>query len=156
MDEFPERFYMRLEIAFGYLLMVGIPAWLAVFVIRGGLSWSEAAVLGLVVRMFILLAIGLVFFGVVVAAFPTRLGPEGIRSYDFWGRYGNIRWDDIKRVDPRNYAGLRYLRIESAGGTYVLLPLWVRDRLRLLGRIRDLAGPESPLTQTLDLVTSRP
>jgi hypothetical protein len=147
MDDYPERFYSRFETYLGWALLYGVPLWAGIYVYRGGLHAGAPRALFLAAQLLILC---LAVIGVAVAAFPVRIGQGGIRSYDFWGRHFALQWDDIKKVEPRNYLGMRYLRVESAPGTAVFIPLGLRDIRGLRERVRQLAGSGNVLTCALD------
>ena len=88
--------------------------------------------------------------GAIVAAYPIRIGPPGVRSYDLWGRYSQISWGEIRSVEAKNYLGFHFLRVQSTDGRSVILTPWVRDLEGFLNRVSELAGPENALAQSLE------
>lgn len=110
-------------------------------------DWDVSLAGGLIALLVILC---LACAGSMVAAFPIWIGESGIRSYDVWGRYSNVPWSEITGVEQRNYVGFRFLRIDSSNRPAVLVTLRIGDPQGFSNRVRELAGPENPLTQALE------
>jgi hypothetical protein len=147
MEGYPERFYTRFEVLLGWFALVGGPIWAIAIVAPTHRHWDAQLVLEVVA---LLAALCIVCAAAVVAAFPVRIGRAGIRSYDMWGRYSSVPWNDIKRVEPRNYVGFPFLRIVSVSGRVVYVTTWIRNPDIFLNRVGELAGAENPLTRALE------
>jgi hypothetical protein len=64
-----------------------------------------------------------------VTYFATKVGANGIRGFDVFGRKRFMRWDDIGAVRAINLGGLKYLRAFSADGHRpIWLPLFLENR----------------------------
>lgn len=67
-------------------------------------SYTDLAALGITAAIFYgVLAIIVLLF---IAAFPTGVGPLGMRGYDGFGIYREIRWDEMTRVKYVRIAGI--------------------------------------------------
>ena len=98
-----------------------------------------------------LFALGLVVFNLVVAVLvvflcKVHVGDWGIRSFDFWGRYHEVGWDEMTEFRSGNMLGLRYLRVRTADRSATLwLPLFLVDQVGFHEIIREQAGANHPL-----------
>src|SRR5688572_12565927 len=136
MDEYPERFYTRFDALLIWFASVGAPIWAAVLLGLNPRGWDVSLACALIA---LLVSLCLVCAGVMVAAYPIRIGESGIRSYDVWGRYFNVPWCEITDVERRSYVGFRFLRIDSSDAPSVLVTLRIRNPDTFLMRVRELA-----------------
>src|SRR5207248_309599 len=70
--------------------------------------------------------------GVVTALlYRVHVAPWGLRSFDAWGKYHDVTWDEMTEARPINLLGLRYLRVRRAGGgSWLWLPLFLAEQQR--------------------------
>jgi hypothetical protein len=86
----------------------------------------------------------------LVRLFKIHLGPAGLVGFSFWGEYDQVGWQDIVRVRPFNFCGLRYLRVYSANRPRPLwLPLFLTDTHSFSEAVHAWAGLENPLAVAL-------
>ncbi|MCA8963179.1 MAG: hypothetical protein KDC38_21805, partial [Planctomycetes bacterium] len=57
--------------------------------------------------------------------FKVYASEQGIRCFDFWGRYHRTPWSAITGERPINLLGLRYLRIDAQDRVTIWLPLYL-------------------------------
>src|SRR5262245_36534973 len=137
------------------------------------LVWSVPLALGVIVVLVIrsegwgrvnwfalLLACGVAVVGifvldlvgtVLVILFRVFVSPEGIRCYDFWGRYHTVTWPDVVDVRPINMLGLKYLRVYAEDvSTPVWVPTFLTDQRGFDDLVRQYAGPGHLFTRAID------
>jgi hypothetical protein len=56
----------------------------------------------------------------------VNVSEDGLRCFDFFGRYHTIPWHAITHGRPINVGGLRYLRLYAPGHATVWLPLYLQ------------------------------
>lgn len=95
------------------------------------LAWSVGA------TMVILLALT----AGLALAFPISVSADGIRCFDFWGRYLVFRWSEIHRASPVSFCGLTYLRLYSPAATR---PMWLPLFLGRAEQFRDYVSSVAP------------
>jgi len=96
---------------------------------------------------------GLVAFGALVAI--TRLcsisvDENGIRAFDFIGRYHSCPWGSLSAAAPATVFGLAYLKVTSTASPRALwIPLFLEDNAGFLRLAERFGGPTNPLVQGL-------
>jgi hypothetical protein len=66
--------------------------------------------------------IALFFNYLMIRFFKITINSEGIRGYNFWGKYYFIEWESITETKHIRVVGLKYLRVFSKS---IKRPLWV-------------------------------
>jgi len=85
-----------------------------------GLAFGLLIVICLVALTLILLIQFISLF------FPVKVYKEGIRCYNFYGFYKNVRWNDIRYVTSLHTNGLKYAEIKVNGlKTKITIPLFL-------------------------------
>lgn len=105
---------------------------------------SVALVAGALVLLTLLLAWGL------ARLFPTRVGPGGVCSYNFWGLYRTLAWPEIHAVGHLRIPGLPYLLLRDEHGGTLYVPRFLVDPDQFRSRVRELAGEDHPLSRALE------
>ena len=82
--------------------------------------------------------------------FPTRVGPGGVRSYNFWGLYRTLDWGEIHDVGQLRIPGLPYLLLRDGQGGTLYVPGFLVDSDQFRWRVRELAGEDHPLSRALE------
>lgn len=156
----PEHEYFHLpvwsSVVFGTLAGV-VPGLVVATIWHRGNPPLDGALLGAGVGALI----GLGFSGLCVYLSPVRIGADGVRGSDYWGRSSTIAWRDIatvekynQRIDAGRYpflaTTLRYLIVTAVSGSRIYIPLFLSDLPRFHARVVDLAGPKNPLSQMLE------
>lgn len=78
---------------------------------------------------------------VLVRIFPVYVLPEGLRSYNSFGYYSTVRWEEIAEVEPTKILGLKYVRIRSTSKKPpILIPTWLNDNALFLKSVTKLGG----------------
>ncbi len=78
---------------------------------------------------------------VLIKIFPVYVLPEGLRSYNAFGYYTTIRWEEIAEVEPTKILGLKYVRIRSTSKKRsILIPTWLNDNTSFLKSVTKLGG----------------
>ncbi len=93
------------------------------------------------------LAIGV---GLYVVLFRVRVGPGGLRGYDFWSLPAVVSWDGITDLRPLSLVGLPFLLIQSdVSRRRLWLPLFLADYPGFVEAVAESAGDDHPLTVAL-------
>jgi hypothetical protein len=80
----------------------------------------------------------------------VRLGPSGIRCYNFFGLYRSLAWGDVGRADLKRFARLPYIRVwPRTGGLPLWVPLYLNDMQGFRQLVLRHAGPSNPLSKCL-------
>ncbi len=83
---------------------------------------------------------------ILVAYFRVYIYADGIRSYDFWGRYHYLQWSDIEMIRPINLLGFSYVRLYSNGKSPTIsIPLFLVGIDRVKELVTQYAEPDNPL-----------
>ncbi len=89
--------------------------------------------------------------GVVLLAVPLMrvfVSADGLSCYTFWGRYYTVPWSQVEAARPIN-VGLRYLRVRSAQGFVLWVPLFLADMSRFRAAVVEAAGEGHVLSRAL-------
>ena len=87
-----------------------------------GLMGIASRPLEIVIQLAATIVIQFISLAIAAAYFQVYVSPDGLRCFDFWGKYRFVRWDEITRQAPINVLGLKYLRVF---GSSLRRPLWV-------------------------------
>ena len=82
--------------------------------------------------------------------FPTRIGPTGVHSYNFWGLYRTLPWRDITRVTRVRFPGMPYLLVRDDKANSLYIPLFLKEPESFRQRVNALAGGDNPLARELN------
>jgi hypothetical protein len=82
--------------------------------------------------------------------------PTGISGLDFWQHRIELNWQEIASIKPYQVLGMRHLSIKTTSGKNIQLAIRFYDTVRLLDRVRELAGSEHILVRALEKELSRP
>jgi len=89
----------------------------------------------------IALVIAPLFSWILVRSFPVYVLPEGLSSYNAFGCYSTVRWEEIAEVEPINILGLRYIRIKSTRKKPpIWIPTWLKDNGMFLKKVTRFGG----------------
>ena len=89
----------------------------------------------------IALVIAPLFSWILVRSFPVYVLPEGLSSYNAFGCYSTVRWEEIAEVEPINILGLKYIRIKSTSKKPpIWIPTWLNDNRLFLENVTRLGG----------------
>lgn len=115
---------------------------LVILVIEGGRpDWRALlyAILGTAM-------VSILFCAVLVAYFTVELTPQGIRGYNFWGRYRFVPWSSMCATKHVNLGGLRYVRVFSENeSTPMWLPLFLHGMDAFETSVRTVAPEHNVL-----------
>lgn len=85
-----------------------------------------------------------------VYAFRFRVGPEGLHTFDTWGRWQTVPWARMRSVEPALLLHFPHLKIRVDGeGRSFWLPVMLADLEGLHAAVVDAAGLEHPLARAL-------
>ena len=94
---------------------------------------------------------------VAVACFPVYVRPDGLRSYNFFGLYRTLRWNDIADIQQESLLVLRYLVVTSESGwRQVWVPLYLSDMPGFAHRRRSRVESGHPLGDELEQFDAEP
>ncbi|MEM9882616.1 MAG: hypothetical protein AAF800_06845 [Planctomycetota bacterium] len=120
----------------------GLP--IGLLLVLQGSNWL-ALLLSEVVAIGIFLILSLAAW-----VYPIDVKTEGLRLYDFQGRYGLLAWDDPIECEPWRFFGLRYLRVRRLeDGRVFTLPLYLSEMDRFLHAIEARTFADHPLVTSL-------
>jgi len=64
----------------------------------------------------------------MVLYYKTTLKNEGVKSFNFWGKSRFVEWENISKVKPVNFLGLKYLRVFTGNsGLALWVPLFIKN-----------------------------
>ncbi len=88
-----------------------------------------------------------VYTWIFIRCFPVYVKKEGLRSYNIYCFYKEIKWNEIEKIIPINILGLKYIRVKSKlEGTPIWIPLWINDYDSFLDTV-SLYGGDNTLFQ---------
>ena len=93
-------------------------------------------------------AVALVMAGIWFC-FPVYVSESGIRSYNFWGKYGAMTWADMATVSPYSILWFHYLVVHNKNRATIYIPLFLSDQRRFNATVKERAGPENVLVHAL-------
>jgi len=138
--------------------MAFLPIWRFVTMWSGGgvaviLLWISTIVPIPLPTILVTMLVAVVSAGVlvpVIRMLPVYLTPDGIRCADAFGIYRTARWEDIETVRPFNFAGLKYLRVRTAGlRREMWLPLFLADMPIFCEILSHAATPDNVLVKAV-------
>ncbi len=63
---------------------------------------------------------------IMTRVFPVYVKKEGLRSYNIFAFYRTVPWNEIDKIRPINFLGLRYIRVGSIrGGAPIWIPMFL-------------------------------
>ncbi|RVU43812.1 hypothetical protein [Rubrivivax rivuli] len=96
-----------------------------------------------------------VALGMVIALARFRVGPEGLRTFNSFGRWRCVPWAAIERVEPARYYFLPHLRLTVDGHrTKHWVPLFLHDMGGFRQAVAQAAGARHPLARALPIPAS--
>lgn len=96
-----------------------------------------------------------VALGLVIGLARFRVGPEGLRTFNSWGRWSWVPWEAIVRVEPGRYYFLPHLRLTVDGRrTWHWVPLFLHDMGAFRQAVAEVAGARHPLARALPVPAS--
>jgi hypothetical protein len=130
------------------------PYWLFLILLTGMIDLAVAFLgprppnrLRLFVVMFSMtIGVQAVFAFLLTLYYRVFVCSQGIRCFDFWGRYQFVPWGQITSVRRTNMLGLVYLKLYSSAARRPLwLPMFLRARSRFWARVHGWLESSSPL-----------
>lgn len=89
-----------------------------------------------------------VLIGLATAYFKIYVHSTGLTLYNLWGKYYDIKWEDIKSARAVNFSGLRYILINSNSVSVTLwLPLFLADQARFSCLVTQQLDVSNPLVK---------
>ena len=74
--------------------------------------------------------------------YKTTLNTKEIKGFNFWGKSRIVKWENVSRVKPVNFLGLKYLRVFS---TNTGLAIWVPLFIKNTEKFREVASNLPPM-----------
>lgn len=94
--------------------------------------------------------LGVTFSAAFIAAalitvfYRVYTNEDGIRCFDFWGRYHHVPWNEVLRVRPGWFLWLPYLRLYSTARPPIWVPLFLHRQRDFWDYVRAWA-PNTPV-----------
>lgn len=82
---------------------------------------------------------------ILVLTFKSRISPEGITSYSFWGTTLFIPWKDIAEAKMWSFFGLGYFRIRSEDGTCIYVARYLSRQREFEVIVTAITDQQNPL-----------
>ena len=120
--------------------------YLVTLFILGISDYSLGKPINLICIVYIISIISGIFFVPLLTilftkCFPVIVKTEGLRSYNAFGFYKDIIWEDIRNIKLINLLGVKYIRIYSISKeSPIWIPLWLKDNHSFLKSIKSCGG----------------
>lgn len=141
-----KKYYSNFLISFLMILCISLVAGtLSTLIMNGELGhWEQWSypILGIFVMSLVLTLIA-------IPLCPVKVRPEGLSTYNFWGMYSTVNWDDIVSVKPVNLLGLRYITFRTTEGKTLYIPRFLTNFVEFRDQVAGWAGEQHLLTQAL-------
>lgn len=130
-----------------WILAIGMPVGAAAVVLTDG---AETNILALAIALLVAALIGAGWTAIAVSYFKVYVYSDRLRGCSFWGRYLDVKWEDIETITAWNFAGLKHLRVHiKRHGSSIWLPLFLNDMSQFTELVAHHAGPDNLLTRCL-------
>ncbi len=112
----------------------------------GWTNWTAmAAAFGALLLVPVLL---FALLGPAVWLFRVRVHQLGLRGFDAWGRWLDVRWTEITTVERVDLPGMPYLRVRTRRDAVELfVPLFLARRDAFVRNVSECAGPSNAMTR---------
>ena len=98
----------------------------------------------------LLFAIACWLFAMVflVYNYPVYVSADGVRSYNLWGIYNTMPWNEMKTTSRYSVIWLHYIVVKNDKMT-IHIPLFLSRQQRFVEMVNGFAGPENALVRAL-------
>jgi hypothetical protein len=102
-----------------------------------------------IITMIAVLPLTAIFIAILIRLFPVYIDRQGVKSYNFWGVYRYLRWDEITSAKPFIIFNLSYIQIRSIDNKQIFIPLFLSKMSSFNRQVRAFVDLEHPIVRFL-------
>jgi len=125
MPEKYKKFRMRFVPPFTFTIILSIIGFSGYLFVTEGINidWKSCVIALSGMLLFVLL-----YILTIIIYYKVTLTEDGIKGFNFWGKYRFVQWNEINNVKFINFCGLKFLRVFSKNERLSLwIPLFLKD-----------------------------